>query len=563
MSLAPSSATGTLDALTDVVIANPQQGQALAYTAPTQYAAGFWSNVSGGAGVTLTTASQYPLDANDATAATPAYVAAARAAAIAAAPAIVASGSYPADANNVGAATPAYVAAARAAAIAAIPALTVAASYPSSLDTTSATPNYVKAAIAATISRTTVNDTNYTVLSTDRLVAYIALTAARTVTLPLTTAFPVGVRLVIMDETGNVNSTNTLGVTTSGSDTVNGSTGFTITSPYGVLELESSNTGKWTIITRPAGTIAQQNSANVALTGGTVDNIAIGSTTPSTGKFTTLQATSGLNSTAVGNTTASTGAFTTLTASSGLNSTAVGNTTPSTGAFTTLSTSALMSANLGITVAGATAKLAVGTATLGPLTFQSGVSLTTAAAGVWEYDGNVFYASPAASTRGAVRVEYIQAISAAYTLTSQTAAQKLLNGTTNGAVTLPIGTYQFECLFSLTSLSATSGSFGFALGGTATFTQEWWADAQQTATLATPGTAQSSFNTAANTSLTTASTNTNGFAFIRGIIRVTAAGTVIPQVSLTVANAAVVGVNSYFKASSFGNGTVVSVGNWS
>lgn len=82
---------------------------------------------------------------------------------------------------------------------------------------------------------------------------------------------------------------------------------------------------------------------NPTVTGGTIDGTPVGGTTPSTGAFTTLTASSGLNSTAVGNTTPSTGAFTTLTASSGLNSTAVGNTTPSTGAFTTLSASSTVS----------------------------------------------------------------------------------------------------------------------------------------------------------------------------------------------------------------------------
>ena len=60
-----------------------------------------------------------------------------------------------------------------------------------------------------------------------------------------------------------------------------------------------------------------------------------------------------------------------------------------------------------------------------------------------------------------------------------------------------------------------------------------------------------------------ASTNTAGHALIKGIIRVTVAGTIIPQVSLTVAAAAIVGANSYFKISPLGAAAVASVGNWS
>jgi len=208
--------------------------------------------------------------------------------------------------------------------------------------------------------------------------------------------------------------------------------------------------------------------------------------------------------------------------------------------------------------------IAAGTATVAPVVLTSGTNLTTAAAGAQEYDGAVFYSTPTALNRGVDLSEQFVLLNAAYTLTSQTAAQKLFNASTNGALTLPIGTYEFECLFSLTSMSSTSGSFGFALGGTATFTQEWYAEAQKgAAALATAAAAQNTFNTAANVALATASTNTVGYASINGVIRVTVAGTIIPQVSLGVAAAAVVGVNSQFRIRALGSATVAAVGNWS
>lgn len=216
----------------------------------------------------------------------------------------------------------------------------------------------------------------------------------------------------------------------------------------------------------------------------------------------------------------------------------------------------------GVTVSGGALTAAVGTATLAPLKLQSGTNLTTAAAGAFEYDGAAPYFSVAASTRGVLATEQLMVLSSAYTLTSQTAAQKVFNGSTNGAVTLPAGTYQFECMFSLSSMSATSGSFGFALGGTATKTESWRATAVKAAP-ATANSDQETYNTAANTTLVAANTTTTGYATIRGIIRVTVAGTVIPQVSLGVAAAAVVGANSYFKISPVGGAAVVNVGNWS
>ena len=206
-----------------------------------------------------------------------------------------------------------------------------------------------------------------------------------------------------------------------------------------------------------------------------------------------------------------------------------------------------------------------GTPSSAPVVLTQSSLLATPSAGSMEFDGTASYFSVASATRGAVPTEQWITLTTAYTLTSQTAAQKLFNTSTNGAVTLPVGTYQFECFFYATSMSATSGFYGFALGGTATCTQSW-------TSLATKGTgspsssvaSQTTYNTSAsNAQLVSASTNAIGYATIRGVIRVTTAGTIIPQISLSIASAAVVQPNSYFKISPIGNSTVVAIGNWS
>jgi hypothetical protein len=191
-------------------------------------------------------------------------------------------------------------------------------------------------------------------------------------------------------------------------------------------------------------------------------------------------------------------------------------------------------------------------------------TLGTTTAGAFEYDGVALYATPTASQRGVITAEQIILLQAAYTLGGGTAAQKLFNTPTNGQVTLTAGTYGFDCFYSLSSMSATSGSFGFALGGTATFTQFFYATAGKgAAAVATATATQSTYNVAANTALTTASINTVGFAQISGIINVSVTGTIIPQVSLGVAASAVVGIGSYFRIRPIGSTTVTSVGNWS
>ena len=366
-------------------------------------------------------------------------------------------------------------------------------------DATTGTPTFAN-------QRTPISDTAYSALVTDRLIAYVALSAARIVTFPSAAAFPAGHRLVVIDESGSCSATNTITLARAGTDTINGATSAVIASAYGSVEIESNGVGVWTIVEQ---------------------SVAPATAFP------------------LSDGTAAVGASLLYARQDHVHA-----------------SDATKASLAGATFTGSLVA-PVGTATLAPLKLQSGASLITATAGVFEYDGAVGYFSPAAATRGVLCSEYFEVLTAAYTLNSQTAAQKLLNGTSNGTVTLPVGTYQFESRFSLTSLSATSGSFGFALGGTATFTQGWEAIASQPAALATATAAQTTYNTAANTALTLASTNTTGHAIIKGIVRVTVAGTIIPQVSLTIAAAAIVGANGYFKISPLGAAAVVSVGNWS
>ena len=209
--------------------------------------------------------------------------------------------------------------------------------------------------------------------------------------------------------------------------------------------------------------------------------------------------------------------------------------------------------------------VAAGTANVASIVVAPGVTLTTAAAGAQEFDGTAFYMTAAAASRQVADAEQFMSLTAINTLASQTAAQKIFNTPANGTVTVAgATTYFFECVFSLTALSAVSGSFGFAFGGTATFTsQAWTTQAAKVAAAATPAALETTFNTAANAAIVTASINTVGVVRVFGIVRILAAGTLIPQVSLGVAAAAVVGVNSYFRLWPVGSNTVTAVGNMS
>ena len=130
--------------------------------------------------------------------------------------------------------------------------------------TKGATTAFVGAAVTAAFARTQVNDAAYAVLATDRTVAVIALTAARTVTLPAASAFPQGAALTIVDESGACSATNTITIARAGSDTINGAASAVLSAPYGYLALESNSSNKWTVIDQPSGVVSGLNGGALA-----------------------------------------------------------------------------------------------------------------------------------------------------------------------------------------------------------------------------------------------------------------------------------------------------------
>jgi hypothetical protein len=158
--------------------------------------------------------------------------------------------------------------------------------------------------------------------------------------------------------------------------------------------------------------------------------------------------------------------------------------------------------------------------------------------------------------------EQFIAQTAGYTLTANTSAQALFNATAAGTLTVPAGySYFFECVFSITGLSASAHTVNFTLGGTATYTSVGY----QALTATAAGGAVSSFQgTAATATAICASTTTTVLqGVIKGIIRVNAAGTIIPQVTqVTNSAAGVVGTNSYFRVWPAGSNSVNHAGPW-
>lgn len=224
-----------------------------------------------------------------------------------------------------------------------------------------------------------------------------------------------------------------------------------------------------------------------------------------------------------------------------------------------------------LTMAGGGLVLTAGTTAIAPLKFQSGTNLTTAADGAMEFDGQALFFSPDASDRRIVPAIAITRLHAAYTLTSNTNVQKMFNASANGALTLPTGSYIFECVVGIDTMSATSGNAALSIigagGATVTNTLQVVVgiDGAKATAGAAAGASWSATNDApaANTSVVTAGTATEMAVMWKGSFEVTASGTIIPSVDLITANAAVVKIGSYFMCWRMGSATDVTQGNWS
>lgn len=196
----------------------------------------------------------------------------------------------------------------------------------------------------------------------------------------------------------------------------------------------------------------------------------------------------------------------------------------------------------------------------------AGALLATAEAGALELDANALYATTDAGNRGVVPVEHIIRQDATYTLTSATTAQQVFNGSTNGRITLEAGTYFFEALIALTSMSATSGNATFDLSGTATLGSILWhgfgrdvAADGATGTLAGSWSADATLVAAP---LVTAGTGTAALFKLEGTFEVTAAGTFQLRILLQTAAAAVVSAGSFMRLRRVGGTTLANVGQW-
>lgn len=197
----------------------------------------------------------------------------------------------------------------------------------------------------------------------------------------------------------------------------------------------------------------------------------------------------------------------------------------------------------------------------------AGTVMTTAEDGAIEMDAECIYACTDAGNRGLVPIVHMCRLTANYTLTSSTAEQKLFNASTNGRLTLETGAYRFECLASISSLSATSGNGAFDIlgAGSATLADVLYYSVGvdgNTATAATQ-TGSTMIQGQSPASQQTAGTGTTWNFRNTGTFEITAAGTIVPSVTLVTAAAGVVRAGSYFACWRIGASAAATlVGQW-
>jgi hypothetical protein len=158
----------------------------------------------------------------------------------------------------------------------------------------------------------------------------------------------------------------------------------------------------------------------------------------------------------------------------------------------------------------------------------------------------------------------IQSSTASFTLINQTGAQPYLGNTAQGGVYLAAGFYEYETTFHLIGLSSTSGTFGWTLGGNATIYQQLnHFHCVKTASVGTQQAWVDAYTASGGGALTPSNTLSDGVCVIGGKIRISGAGTLIPEVTLGVASAASVGPGAFFEIRQLSpNYATNFIGNW-
>jgi hypothetical protein len=144
-----------------------------------------------------------------------------------------------------------------------------------------------------------------------------------------------------------------------------------------------------------------------------------------------------------------------------------------------------------------------------------------------------------------------------YTLTSQTALQKIFNigSSGNGSVTLESGKrYMWRLRFEGEGFSSISGNFSFGILGTAVIaTVNYTSVASKKTNLTAPANAQTvTVDTTTQTPIHTSNPSTTVTAIIEGEVAITTGGSFIPSIGMSIAADATIKAGGYFEITEIG-----------
>jgi hypothetical protein len=213
-----------------------------------------------------------------------------------------------------------------------------------------------------------------------------------------------------------------------------------------------------------------------------------------------------------------------------------------------------------------------GTASQSPIQLTAGTNTSIAAAGAFEYDGVVFYQTAVASQRALQAGAFFVALVNNYSANDNTAAQKIFNQPSAGAITVNSNTtYLMEGLYIVApavNFNAIAMQTLFALsGGAALNSIRYVADSSVGLATAVTSTTSRQVNVATTTTVTSASPGgaaTNFVVRITGIVRVSTGGTFTPQMAFTgtPGSAPTVQAGSYLRMTPLGTASVTTTGPW-
>jgi hypothetical protein len=211
-----------------------------------------------------------------------------------------------------------------------------------------------------------------------------------------------------------------------------------------------------------------------------------------------------------------------------------------------------------------------GSASQAPIVLTAGTNISVPVAGAVEYNGTVFFATVGAGARGLMPAEQFVVLNSNYTGNDSSAAQRVFNVPSDGAVSLAANTtYFFEAQYIVApaiTFNAESLRTAFALSGTISSIR-YIADASTALSSGTANVRRTQGTAITAQTVTDAAPGgaaTNFTVQLRGVIRTNTAGTLTPQFAFTGSpgSAPVVQANSFFRIVPAGSATVTNLGAW-